>query len=220
MSSPGIINVGPQHPAVHGVLRLIISVEGEHVNYVNPEIGFLHRGTEKLCEQLEYYKITPFFDRFDYVGLLICEHSYVLAVETLLEEVHNNNLNSVNNSRIYTRNLKTQILRILYNNITLISSHLLSLTTSAMDIGSITPFLYAFEEREEIAHILERISGARMHTAFYAINGLNFIFTIKDLDLIKNFLYKFSASLVETYEMLQNSEIWYNRFKDTGVLKY
>lgn len=207
MSSPRIINVRPQHPAVHEVLRLIISVEREHVNYVNPEIRFLHRETEKLCKQLKYYKITPSFDKFNYVGLLVCEHSYILAVKTLLEEIHNNNSSSVNNSLIYTRNLKTQILKSLYNNITLISSHLLSLTTSAMNIRSITPFLYAFEEREEIAHILKRISRAKMHTAFYAINRLNFIFTIKDLELIKNFLYKFSASLVKTYEMLQNSEI-------------
>lgn len=207
MSSPRIINIRPQHPAVHEVLRLIINIEREHVNYVNPEISYLHRGTEKLCKKLKYYKITPSFDKFNYVGLLICEHSYVLAVKTLLEEVHNQNSDSVNNINIYTRNIKTQILKILYNNLALISSHLLALTTSSMNIRAITPFLYAFEEREEVAHIFKRISRAKMHTSFYAINSLNFLFTIRDLELIKNFLFKFSASLVKTYEMLQNSEV-------------
>ena len=110
MSAPRILNIRPQHPAVHEVLRLIINIESEFITYVNPEIGYLHRETEKLCKKLKYYKITPFFDKFNYVGLLICEHTYVLSVKTLLEELHNSNQTSVNNSQIYTRSLKTQLL--------------------------------------------------------------------------------------------------------------
>lgn len=207
MSAPSIINIRPQHPAVHEVLRLIINTEREFINYVNPEIRYLHKGTEKLCKKLKYYKITPSFDKFNYVGLLICEHTYVLSVKTLLEELHNSNKTSVNNSRIYTRYLKTQILKIIYNNLALISSHLLALTTSSMNIRAITPFLFAFEDREEIATIFKRISGAKMHTAFYSINSINFLFTIKDLDMIKNFLFKFSSSVVKIYEILQGSKI-------------
>jgi NADH:ubiquinone oxidoreductase subunit D len=196
----------------------MVEVDGEFIVYVYPEIGYLHRGTEKLCEYNEYYKITPFFDRFDYVGLLICEHSYVLAIETLLDEIQQKSSVSVNNAVITTRYLKTQVIRCIYNNLVHISSHLLALTTSAMDIGALTPFLFAFEEREEIACILERISGARMHTAFYSINGLNFVFTKKDLNLIKNFLFNFNTTLVQMFEMLSYSKIWFQRFKDVGVL--
>jgi NADH:ubiquinone oxidoreductase subunit D len=188
--------------------------------YVNPEIGYLHRGTEKLCEYNEYYKITPFLDRFDYVGLLICEHSYVFAIETLLEELHHSNSVSVNNMAVATRFIKTQLIRIIYNNLAHIASHLLALTTSAMDIGALTPFLFAFEEREEISSILEHISGARMHTAFYSINGINFTFTYKDLALIKNFLFNFNTTLVQMFEMLSYSKIWFQRFKDIGVVKH
>jgi len=194
-------------------------MDGEFVVYINPEIGYLHRGTEKLCEYNEYYKITPFFDRFDYVGLLICEHSYVLAVETLLEELHSKNSVSVNNNLINTRFLKTQLVRIIYNNLVHIASHLLALTTSAMDIGALTPFLFAFEEREEISTLLEHISGARMHTAFYSINGINFEFTDKDLQKIKNFLYNFNSTLVQMFEMLTYSNIWFQRFKNVGIVK-
>ena len=121
-----LINLGPQHPAVHGVLKLVIELSSETITKVIPEIGFLHRGTEKLSEYSEYYKITPYFDRFDYTGLILCEHSFVLALEKL----------SLKNIPLHY-----QVVRNLFNELTRISSHLLALTTSAMDIGAISPFL-------------------------------------------------------------------------------
>jgi NADH:ubiquinone oxidoreductase subunit D len=149
----------------------------------------------------------------------MCEHSYVLAVETLLEETHFNKNVSVNNKYISTRLIKIQLIRNIYNNLAHIASHLLALTTSAMDIGAITPFLFAFEEREEISTLFENISGARMHTALYSINGLNFEFTITDIKKIKKFLYNFNSTLIQMFEMLSYSKIWFHRFKDIGIVK-
>ena len=205
--SKSILNIRPQHPAVHDVLRLMIETDREYVTYINPEIEYLHKGTEKLCKYNKYYKITPFFDKFDYVSLLICKHSYVLAVKTLLEELHCKQITSVNNNFINTRFIKNQILKILYNNLAHIASHLLALTTSAMNIRALTPFLFAFEERKEIASIFKRISRAKMHTALYAINRMNFEFTVKDLKLIKAFLFNSSSTLVQMFEMLSFSKI-------------
>ena len=205
--SRSILNIRPQHPAVHEVLRLVIETDREFVVYINPEIEYLHKGTEKLCKYNKYYKITPFFDKFNYVRLLICKHSYVLAVKILLEELHSKSTVSVNNNAINTRFIKNQILKIMYNNLAHISSHLLALTTSAMNIRALTPFLFAFEERKEIASIFKRISSAKMHTALYSINSMNFEFTIKDLKLIKSFLYNFSSTLVQMFEMLSYSKI-------------
>ena len=121
-----VINLGPQHPAVHGVLRVILEINNESVVKAIPEIGYLHRGTEKLCEYSEYYKILPFFDRFDYLGLILCEHSYILNLEKLL---------------LISPNLGVQVIRGALNELMRVSSHLLALTTSAMDIGAISPFL-------------------------------------------------------------------------------
>ena len=205
--SRNILNIRPQHPAVHDVLRLMIEMDREFVIYVNPEIEYLHKETKKLCKYNKYYKITPFFDKFNYVRLLICKHSYVLAVKILLEELHSNNSVSVNNCVINTRYIKTQIIKIIYNNLVHIAPHLLALTTSAMNIRALTPFLFAFEERKEISIILENISRAKMHTAFYSINSINFEFTYKDLKLIKKFLYNFSSTIVQMYEMLSYSKI-------------
>ena len=205
--SRNILNIRPQHPAVHDVLRLMIETDSEFVVYINPEIDYLHKETKKLCKYNKYYKITPFFDKFDYVRLLICKHSYVLAVKILLEELHKNSNVSVNNSIISTRYIKTQIIKNIYNNIVHIAPHLLALTTSAMNIRAITPFLFAFEERKEIASILKHISRAKMHTAFYSINSINFEFTYKDLVLIKNFLFNFNTTLVQMFKMLTHSKI-------------
>ena len=205
--SRNILNIRPQHPAVHEVLRLVIEMDSEFVIYVNPEIEYLHKETKKLCKYNKYYKITPFFDKFNYVRLLICKHSYVLAVKILLEELHSNNSVSVNNNLINTRFLKTQLVKIIYNNLVHIAPHLLALTTSAMNIRALTPFLFAFEERKEISALLKNISSAKMHTAFYSINSINFEFTDKDLQKIKNFLYNFNSTLVQMFEMLTYSNI-------------
>ena len=205
--SRNILNIRPQHPAVYDVLRLVIETDREFVIYVNPEIDYLHKETKKLCKYNKYYKITPFFDKFDYVSLLICKHSYVLAIKILLEEMHSNNNTSVNNSIISTRFIKTQLIKIIYNNLAHIAPHLLALTTSAMNIRALTPFLFAFEERKEISSILKHISRAKMHTAFYSINSINFTFTYKDLLLIKNFLFNFNTTLVQMFKMLSYSKI-------------
>lgn len=205
--SRNILNVSPQHPAVYEVLRLVIETDREFVVYINPEIEYLHKETKKLCKYNKYYKITPSFDKFNYVSLLLCKHSYVLSIKTLLEEVHSTNSKSVNNSSIATRFIKTQVTKIIYNNLAHIAPHLLALTTSAMNIRALTPFLFAFEERKEISSIFKSISRAKMHTAFYSINRINFCFTYKDLALIKNFVFNFNTTIVQMFKMLTYSKI-------------
>ena len=198
-----IINLGPQHPAVHGVLRVITELNNETITKVIPEIGYLHRGTEKLSEYSEYYKIVPFFDRLDYTGLLLCEHTYVLCLEKLLH------LNV---------DFQAQISRILFNELMRISSHFLALTTSAMDIGAVTPFLWLFEEREEIMNFFENISGARMHTALFRVSGLNYTISYQDLIYFNEIVLKLKSKIYEIYELLRNSNIWKIRFQNIGII--
>lgn len=177
---------------MHGVLRVILELSNETVSKAIPEIGYLHRGTEKLCEYNEYYKILPFFDRFDYLGLILCEHSYVLSLEKLTTK-NNNTYN--------------QLWRIILNELMRISSHFLALTTSAMDVGAISPFLWAFEEREELATLFENITGARMHTALYKIGGLNFNLSSSDILSIFETILRLKTKVTEVYELLINSNI-------------
>lgn len=198
-----VINLGPQHPAVHGVLRVILELNNENVVKAIPEIGYLHRGTEKLCEYNEYYKILPFFDRFDYVGLILCEHSFILNVEKLL---------------LSKNNLASQYWRTILNELMRISSHMLALTTSAMDVGAISPFLWAFEEREELATLFENLSGARMHTALYKAGGLNFQIKSMDLLYIYEVVIRLKTKVTEVYELLINSEIWLRRMQNVGIV--
>ena len=178
-------------------------MSNENVSKAIPEIGYLHRGTEKLCEYSEYYKILPFFDRFDYLGLILCEHSYIINLEKLL---------------LVSNNLYKQLWRTILNEIMRISSHFLALTTSAMDIGAISPFLWAFEEREEIATLFENISGARMHTALYKMGGLNFSVRVDDITYIYETIIRLKVKLSEVYELLINSSIWYNRMQNVGII--
>ena len=187
-----MLNLGPQHPAVHGVLRLLLEINNEQILKVNPEIGYLHHGTEKLCEYNEYYKITPFFDRFDYTGLILCEHSYILSVEHLLN----------NNVPLYI-----QVQRIVLNEIMRISSHFLALVTGAMNLGAVTPFLWMFEEREEILTLFEDISGARMHTALFTKGSLNYILTYKNILFLYEILQRLNSQMDKLYELLTNSSI-------------
>ena len=190
---------------MHGVLRVIIELENETILNVNSEIGYLHRGTEKLSEYSEYYKILPFFDRMDYTGLTLCEHAYVLNIEKLLNK---------------SNSFYTILLRSLLNELMRISSHLLALTTSAMDVGAITPFLWAFEEREEIASLFENLTGSRIHTALFKKEGLNFFVTKKDLFLIKEIIIRTKIKLIEIYELLSNSGIWKLRMGGVGIVPY
>lgn len=144
------LNFGPQHPAAHGVLRLVLEMNGEVVQRADPHIGLLHRGTEKLIEYKNYLQALPYFDRLDYVSMMCQEHGYSLAVEKLLHcEVP----------------LRAQYIRVLFSEITRILNHLLALTCHAMDVGALTPFLWGFEEREKLMEFYERVSGARLHAA-------------------------------------------------------
>lgn len=152
------MNFGPQHPAAHGVLRLVLELDGEVVERADPHIGLLHRGTEKLIEYKTYLQALPYFDRLDYVSMMAQEHGYSLAVEKLLKtEVP----------------LRAQYIRVLFSEITRILNHLLAITTHALDVGAMTPFLWAFEEREKLMEFYERVSGARMHAAYIRPGGVN-----------------------------------------------
>ena len=152
------MNFGPQHPAAHGVLRLVLDLEGEVVLRADPHIGLLHRGTEKLIEYKSYIQALPYFDRLDYVSMMAQEHGYSLAVEKLLKcDVP----------------LRSQYIRVLFDEITRILNHLLAVTTHALDVGAMTPFLWAFEEREKLMEFYERVSGARMHAAYIRPGGVH-----------------------------------------------
>jgi NADH-quinone oxidoreductase subunit D len=152
------INFGPQHPAAHGVLRLVLELDGEVVRRVDPHIGLLHRGTEKLIEHKTYLQALPYFDRLDYVAPMNQEHAFCLAVEKLLGiEVPK----------------RGQLIRVLYCEIGRLLSHLLNVTTQAMDVGALTPPLWGFEEREKLMVFYERASGARMHANYFRVGGVH-----------------------------------------------
>src|SRR6478609_794972 len=152
------INFGPQHPAAHGVLRLVLELDGEIVERVDPHIGLLHRGTEKLIEAKTYLQAVPYFDRLDYVAPMNQEHAYALAVERLMG---------------VTVPKRGQLIRVLYSEIGRILSHLLNVTTQAMDVGALTPPLWGFEEREKLMVFYERACGARMHAAYFRPGGVH-----------------------------------------------
>lgn len=187
------INFGPQHPAAHGVLRLILQLNGEIVEKADPHIGLLHRGTEKLIEHKNYMQALPYFDRLDYVSMMAQEHAYSLAVERLME--------------LKTIPQRGQIIRVLYCEITRILNHLLALTTHAMDVGAMSPFLWAFEEREKLMEFYERVSGARMHSAYIRPGGVAHDLPIGILDDIYNFVSQFSSRIDEMESMLTNNRI-------------
>ena len=153
-----LVNFGPQHPSAHGVLRLIVEINGELVKRADPHIGLLHRGTEKLIENKSYLQALPYFDRLDYVSILSQEHVYCLAVETLANiEVP----------------LRAQYIRVIFSELTRILNHLLSLTTHAFDVGAMTPLLWSFEEREKLMYFYEKVSGARLHAAYFRPGGVS-----------------------------------------------
>ncbi len=152
------VNFGPQHPAAHGVLRLVLEMDGEVIDRADPHIGLLHRGTEKLIEYKTYLQALPYFDRLDYVSMMCQEHCYSLAVEKLLNcEVP----------------LRAQYIRVMFAEITRILNHLLWLSTHALDVGAMTPFLWMFEDRETLLEFYEAASGARMHAAYIRPGGVH-----------------------------------------------
>src|ERR1700743_321890 len=152
------MNFGPQHPAAHGVLRLVLFLDGEVVKKVDPHIGLLHRGTEKLIEFKTYLQALPYFDRLDYVSVMSNELAFCLLIEKMIE---------------VKVPVRAQYIRVLFMEITRILNHLMAITTHALDVGALTPFLWAFEEREKLMEFYERVSGARMHAAYIRPGGVS-----------------------------------------------
>nr|WGU20063.1 NADH dehydrogenase subunit 7 [Phytophthora sp. ML-2023a] len=197
------INFGPQHPAAHGVLRLILELNGEVVKKADSHIGLLHRGTEKLIEYKNYLQALPYFDRLDYVSMMCQEHAYVLAIEKLL------NCNVP---------LRAQYIRVLFSEITRILNHLLAVCCHALDVGAMTPYFWGFEEREKLMEFYERVSGARMHAAYFRPGGVNQDLPKGLLNDIYIFCDQFNTRLDEIEEMLTNNRIWKQRLVDIGVV--
>ena len=197
------INFGPQHPAAHGVLRLVLDLDGEVVERADPHIGLLHRGTENLIEYKTYMQALPYFDRLDYVSMMAQEQTYSLAVEKLLS------------CRVP---LRGQYIRVLFAEITRILNHLLAVGCHAMDVGATTPMLWAFEEREKLMEFYERVSGARLHAAYIRPGGVSQDLPLGLLDDIYMFSEQFSTRVDEMEELLTGNRIWKQRLVDIGVV--
>ncbi len=197
------MNFGPQHPAAHGVLRLILEMDGEVVERADPHIGLLHRGTEKLIEHKTYIQAVPYFDRLDYVSPMCCEHAFALAVEKLAGiEVPE----------------RGKWIRTLFAEITRVLNHLLNITSYMMDVGAITPILWGFEEREKLLEFHEAASGARFHANYFRPGGVS-----KDLpaglaDRIADWAQSFPKFIDELEELLTANRIWKQRTVDIGVI--
>ena len=199
------LNFGPQHPAAHGVLRLVLEMNGEVVERADPHIGLLHRGTEKLIEYKTYMQALPYFDRLDYVSMMAQEHGYSLAVEKLVGLTD-------------SIPARAQYIRVLFCEITRILNHLLALTTHAMDVGALTPMLWAFEEREKLMEFYERVSGARMHAAYIRPGGVSQDLPFGLTEDIYIFCEQFASRIDELEEMLTNNRIWKQRLVDIGTV--
>lgn len=197
------MNFGPQHPAAHGVLRLVLELEGEVVLRADPHIGLLHRGTEKLIEYKNYLQALPYLDRLDYVSAMAQEHAYALAVENLLD---------------VSVPLRGQYIRVLFAEISRLLNHLLALTTHAIDVGAMTPLLWGFEEREKLMEFYERVSGARMHAAYFRPGGVSQDLPLGLCDDIHAFVAQFSNRILEIEEMLTENRIWKQRLVEIGVV--
>ena len=198
------INFGPQHPAAHGVLRLVLELDGEVVERVDPHIGLLHRGTEKLIEHKTYLQALPYFDRLDYVAPMNQEHAFCLAAEKLLG---------------ITIPRRGQLIRVLYCEIGRLLSHLLNVTTQALDVGALTPILWAFEEREKLMVFYERASGARMHANYFRIGGVHQDLPPKLLDDIWAFCDPFLQVCDDIEGLLTENRIFEQRNVDIAVVK-
>ncbi|MGC1303257.1 MAG: NADH-quinone oxidoreductase subunit D [Caulobacteraceae bacterium] len=197
------INFGPQHPAAHGVLRLVLELDGEVVERVDPHIGLLHRGTEKLMEARTYLQTIPYFDRLDYVAPMNQEHAYVLAIERMLQiEVPE----------------RGQLIRVLFSEIGRILSHILNVTTQAMDVGALTPPLWGFEEREKLMVFYERASGARLHANYFRPGGVHQDLTPALIDDIARWCQTFPKVLEDIDGLVTPNRIFKQRNVDIGVV--
>jgi NADH-quinone oxidoreductase subunit D len=197
------LNFGPQHPAAHGVLRLVLELDGEVVERADPHIGLLHRGTEKLIEHKTYLQALPYFDRLDYVAPLAQEHAFCLAAEKLLQcEVP----------------LRGQYIRVLFAELSRILNHILNITTQALDVGAMTPLLWLFEEREKVIAFQERASGARFHSAYYRIGGVHQDLPAGLLEDIAAWANAFPKYLDDVETLLTENRIWKQRTVDIGTV--
>ncbi len=197
------LNFGPQHPAAHGVLRLVLDLDGEVVERADPHIGFLHRGTEKLIEHKTYLQAIPYFDRLDYVSPMNQEHAFVLGIERLLG---------------ISPPARARYIRVLYSELTRIANHLLNIATFAMDVGAITPFLWAFEERETIMEFYERVCGARLHAAYVRPGGVHQDLPDGLLDEIGAFALRFPNLIDDMETLLTENRIFKVRTVDIGKI--
>jgi len=200
---PLTLNFGPQHPAAHGVLRLVLEMDGEVVTRADPHIGLLHRGTEKLIEYKTYLQAVPYFDRLDYVAPMNQEHAFALAVEKLLG---------------ITVPPRGQYIRVLYSEIGRILNHILNLTTFALDVGAMTPILWGFEERERLMEFYERASGARLHAAYFRPGGVHQDLPAGLLEDIAEFCKTFPQAIEHMEGLLTDNRIFRQRTVDIGVV--
>ena len=200
---PLTINFGPQHPAAHGVLRMVLEMDGEVIERVDPHIGLLHRGTEKLIENKTYLQAVPYFDRLDYVSPMCQEHAFALAVEKLLK---------------IEAPIRDSYIRVLFSEITRILNHLLAIPAMAMDVGAMTPFLWCFEQRELLMEFYERVSGARLHSAYFRPGGVTRDLPdglLKDID---SWSKKFPEFIKDLEDLLSDNRIFKQRTVDIGVV--
>ena len=222
------LNFGPQHPAAHGVLRLVLELDGEVVQRADPHIGLLHRATEKLAEQKTFIQSVPYMDRLDYVSMMVNEHAYVMSIEKLMG---------------VDVPLRAQYIRVMFDEITRVLNHLLWLGAHALDVGAMTVFLYAFREREDLMDCYEAVSGARLHAAYYrpggvyrdlpdvmpqyrsnkarsdvAVKAMNENRQGSLLDFIEDFTNRFPRYIDEYETLLTDNRIWKQRLVDVGIV--
>ncbi len=198
-----ILNMGPQHPSTHGVLRLVVEIDGETVLRIVPDIGYLHTGIEKTCEAKFYQQVVPLTDRIDYLSPMSNNLCYCLAVEKLLQiEIPE----------------RAQWLRVMLNELTRLNSHLVWLGTHAMDIGALTVFLYCFREREDVLRLFEHVAGQRMMTSYFRIGGVSLEPPLDFFSMVQNFIKRMPSKIDEYQNLLTGNPIWIDRLKGVGYL--
>jgi NADH-quinone oxidoreductase subunit D len=200
-----VLNMGPQHPSTHGVLRLLLELDGETIVRIRPDIGFLHTGIEKTCEAKFYQQVVPLTDRIDYLCPMTNNLAYVLAVEKLLG---------------LEMPKRAQWIRVLLNELTRLNSHLVWLGTHAMDVGAMTVFLYCFREREDILRLFEMVSGQRMMTSYFRVGGLALEVPLGFFERVKRFIDAFPGHIDEYEDLLTQNPIWTGRTKGVGKITY
>jgi NADH-quinone oxidoreductase subunit D len=197
------MNFGPQHPAAHGVLRLVVEMDGEIIERCDPHIGLLHRGTEKLIEYKTYLQAVPYFDRLDYVSPMCQEHTFALAVEKLAG---------------IDVPIRGQYIRVMFSEITRILNHIMNISAFALDVGAMTPLLWGFEEREKLMEFYERVSGARLHAAYFRPGGVHRDLPVGLLEDIGTFCYEFPRIINDVESLLTENRIFRQRTVDVGIV--